>query len=171
MNFRRNSGGGLSGHTRSASYGGPSTSSFREFLKIEQGIVDGLPLTESSQQNLSISSSSSDQSSTGTGAANSSGSITGSTATLPVAGEIQPSLAFKRRPHLEMYIAKFLKSTSKSWKQYYDPLAEQYEPAHRAGTEAKSYEDWDHPEVHSRVKIESSTGEIYDSFIELGTFK
>lgn len=126
-------------------------------------------MTESSQQNTSSSSSSSDHSSerSTTGSVG-GGSGTGASASLPVAGEIQPSLAFKRRPHLEMYIAKFIKSTSKTWKQYYDPLAEQHEPAKRVGTEAKSYEEWNHPEVNSRVKIECSTAEIYDSLIDLG---
>ncbi len=127
-------------------------------------------MTESSQQNTSASSSSSDHSSersTTGSVGGGSGSGTGS-ASLPVAGEIQPSLAFKRRPHLEMYIAKFIKSTSKTWKQYYDPLAEQHDLAQRIGTEAKSYEEWSHPEVNSRVKIECSTAEIYDSLIDLG---
>ncbi|CAL8137493.1 unnamed protein product [Orchesella dallaii] len=142
------------GHARSASYGGP-TSSFREFLKIEQGIVDGLPLTESSQNSLPVP----EPPQSGGG---------GTAATLPGAGTIEPNLAFKRRPHLEMYIAKFLKSTTKSWKQYYDPLGtENYDLAKREGIDAKSYEEWDHPDVNSRVRIEATTADIYDELVDL----
>jgi hypothetical protein len=161
LNMRRNSNGG---HARSASYGGPASSSFREFLKIERGIVDGLPLTESSSHLSSLSSSSSEQS--GSGVSTGGGTTA---ATLPGAGAIEPSLAFKRRPHLEMYIAKFIKSTTKSWKQYYDPLADKLEPVKRAGIDGKSYEEWDHPEVHSRVRIYATNEDMYDSLVELVT--
>ncbi|ODM90993.1 hypothetical protein Ocin01_15689 [Orchesella cincta] len=154
---RRNSSTWQAGHARSASYGGP-TSSFREFLKIEQGIVDGLPLTESGHQN---STPVPEQPQTGAAS---------TTATLPGAVAIEPNLAFKRRPHLEMYIAKFLKSTTKSWKQYYDPLGnDSYELAKREGIDAKSYEEWDHSDVHSRVRIEATTSDIYDELVDLVT--
>lgn len=116
--------------------------------------MDGLPLSESSHQNITTISSSvsSDQ------PANTAGPGPG----------VEPSLAFKRRPHLEMYIAKFMKSTTKSWKQYYDPLAEQpSESVKRAGTDAKTYEAWNHPEVNSRVRIKATNADVFDGFIDL----
>lgn len=121
-------------------------------------------MTESGSHLNSISSSSSDNQSAGS---TGSGS-TGASATLPGAGVIEPSLAFKRRPHLEMYIAKFIKSTTKSWKQYYDPLADKSDPVKRVGIDPKSYEEWDHPNVNSRVKIHATNEDIYDSFVEIG---
>lgn len=93
--------------------------------------------------------------------------------TLPGAGTVETDSIFRKRLPLEDIVTKFISSTITlgtargGKRKISESLSDGKEYAPRVGIDSKTYQEWDHPNVNTRVQIDGTKCDILESAVDI----